>query len=60
VGRTPSPAGRRTSSDLYRSISQRALTGKHMPENRNRARAIGIVIGIVVLVIALLWKRILR
>jgi hypothetical protein len=31
-----------------------------MTESANRARAIGMVIGIVVLVIALLWKRLLR
>jgi hypothetical protein len=31
-----------------------------MTETANRARAIGMVIGIVVLVIALLWKRLLR
>jgi hypothetical protein len=33
---------------------------KNMMEKANRARAIGMVIGIVVLVIALLWKRLLR
>ena len=31
-----------------------------MAEKINRARAIGMAIGIVVLVIALLWKRLLR
>jgi len=31
-----------------------------MTEKANRARAMGMVIGIVVLVIALLWKRLLR
>jgi hypothetical protein len=31
-----------------------------MTEKSNRARAIGMVIGIVVLVIALLWKRLSR
>jgi len=31
-----------------------------MTEKANKARAIGMVIGIVVLVIALLWKRLLR
>jgi len=31
-----------------------------MTESANRARAIGMVIGIVVLVVALLWKRLLR
>jgi hypothetical protein len=31
-----------------------------MPEKANRARAIGMVIAIAMLVIALLWKRILR
>jgi hypothetical protein len=31
-----------------------------MTEKANRARAIGMVIGILVLVIALLWKRLLR
>ena len=31
-----------------------------MGEKANRARAIGIMIGIFVLVIALLWKRLLR
>jgi hypothetical protein len=31
-----------------------------MSEKANRARAIGMVIGIVILVIALLWKRLLR
>jgi hypothetical protein len=31
-----------------------------MTENANRARAIGTVIGIVILVIALLWKRLSR
>jgi hypothetical protein len=31
-----------------------------MAEKANRARAFGMVIGIVVLVIALLWKRLLR
>jgi hypothetical protein len=34
--------------------------GENMTEKANRARAIGMVIGIVVLVIALLWKRLLR
>jgi hypothetical protein len=29
-------------------------------EKANRARAIGMVIGVVVLVLALLWKRLLR
>ena len=33
---------------------------KNMTEKANRARVIGMVIGIVVLVIALLWKRLLR
>jgi hypothetical protein len=33
---------------------------KDMTEKANRARAIGMVIGIIVLVIALLWKRLLR
>jgi hypothetical protein len=33
---------------------------KDMTENANRARAIGTVIGIVILVIALLWKRLSR
>ena len=33
---------------------------KNMMEKANRTRAIGMVIGIVVLVIALLWKRLLR
>ena len=33
---------------------------KDMTEKANRARAIGMVIGIVVLVIALLWKRLSR
>jgi hypothetical protein len=33
---------------------------KDMTEKANRARPIGMVIGIVVLVIALLWKRLLR
>ena len=31
-----------------------------MTEKANRARAFGMVIGIVALVIALLWKRLLR
>jgi hypothetical protein len=31
-----------------------------MTENANKARLIGIVVGIAVLVLALLWKRILR
>jgi hypothetical protein len=31
-----------------------------MTEKPNRARAIGMVIGIVVLMIALLWKRLFR
>ncbi len=31
-----------------------------MADKANRARAMGMVIGIVVLVIALLWKRLLR
>jgi hypothetical protein len=31
-----------------------------MKEKANRSRAIGMVIGIVVLLIALLWKRLLR
>lgn len=31
-----------------------------MTESANKARAIGMVIGIVILVIALLWKRLLR
>jgi hypothetical protein len=31
-----------------------------MTEKANKARAIGMVIGIVILVIALLWKRLLR
>jgi len=31
-----------------------------MTEKANKARAIGMVIGILVLVIALLWKRLLR
>jgi hypothetical protein len=33
---------------------------KRMTEKANKARAIGMVIGIVVLVITLLWKRLLR
>jgi hypothetical protein len=33
---------------------------KAMTEKTNRARAIGMVIGVAVLVIALLWKRLLR
>jgi len=31
-----------------------------MTENANRARLIGMVVGIAVLILALLWKRILR
>jgi len=31
-----------------------------MMERANRARAIGMVIGIVILVLAVLWKRLLR
>jgi hypothetical protein len=33
---------------------------KNMTEKANRMRAFGMVIGILVLVIALLWKRLLR
>jgi hypothetical protein len=33
---------------------------KDMAEKADKARAIGMVIGIVILVIALLWKRLLR
>lgn len=33
---------------------------KDMTEKANRARAVGMVIGIVILVIALLWKRLSR
>jgi hypothetical protein len=39
---------------------QRRLKRENMTEKANRARAFGMVIGIVVLVIALLWKRLLR
>jgi hypothetical protein len=31
-----------------------------MTENANKARLIGMVVGIAVLILALLWKRILR
>jgi len=33
---------------------------KIMTEKANRARLIGMVVGIAVLILALLWKRILR
>jgi hypothetical protein len=36
------------------------LITKAMTEKANKTRAIGVVIGIVVLVIALLWKRLSR
>ena len=36
------------------------LITKAMTEKTNKTRAIGVVIGIVVLVIALLWKRLSR
>jgi len=53
----------RRAKDKLRPVPLHQLAGaegKNMAEKGNRAQAIGIVIGIVVLVIALLWKRILR
>jgi hypothetical protein len=41
-------------------IGRTDANAKNMMEKANRAREIGMVIGIVVLVIALLWKRLLR
>jgi hypothetical protein len=58
VGRTPSSAGRGDKAPACGGV--RTLRRKDMTEKANRARAFGMVIGIVVLVIALLWKRLLR
>jgi hypothetical protein len=52
--------GEEQSFDLCPCGGVRTLELKDMTEKANRARAIGMVIGIVVLVIALLWKRLLR
>jgi hypothetical protein len=49
--------------DLFSQKTQKKvghLITKAMTEKANKTRAIGVVIGIVVLVIALLWKRLSR
>ena len=57
---TLSSARQETSFELC-SLRQRADgKAKDLTKKANKARAIGMVIGIVVLVIAVLWKRLLR
>jgi hypothetical protein len=60
MGRTPSSAGRGAGFDPRPCGGAQTLSVTIMTEKSNRARAIGMVIGIVVLVLALLWKRLLR
>jgi hypothetical protein len=50
----------RRAADKLRPVPACGAWLKDMTGKANRARAIGMVIGIVVLVIALLWKRLLR
>jgi hypothetical protein len=53
------PPGEGLASTVF-GVAPCGRMDKNMTDKPYRARAIGMVIGIIVLLIALLWKRILR
>jgi hypothetical protein len=60
VGRAPSSARGGSRSRLAACARMQTLGAKHMIEKASRARTFGMLIGIIILVLALLWKRLLR